>query len=61
MYEEEPTRNLAKEEAKEYILFFALSGFVTPGNDTWMIDSGASKHMTCQKKTLSSFEERDSP
>ena len=26
-----------------------------------MSDSGASKHMTSQKKSLSSFEERDSP
>jgi hypothetical protein len=27
-----------------------LSGSVTPGEDTWLIDSGASKHMTGQKK-----------
>ena len=34
---------------------------MTPGSDTWLIDSGASKHMTGQRKTLFSFEERDSP
>ena len=61
MYEEEPPKKLAKEEVEEYILFSALSEYVTPGSDTWMIDSGTSKHMTGQKKTLSSFEERDSP
>ena len=34
---------------------------MTPVSDTWLIDRGASKHKTGQKKTLSSFEERDSP
>ena len=34
---------------------------MTLGSDTWFIDSGGSKHMTSQKKTLSSFEEKDSP
>ena len=34
---------------------------MTPGEDTWLIDSGASKHMTGQKKTLSKLEEKNSP
>ena len=34
---------------------------MTPGEDTWLIDSGASKHMTGQKKTLSKIEEKNSP
>ena len=34
---------------------------VTPGEDTWLIDSGASKHMTGKKKTLSRLEEKNSP
>ena len=38
-----------------------LSGSVTPGEDTWVIDSGASKHMTGQKKTLSNLEKKHSP
>jgi hypothetical protein len=33
---------------------------VTPGKDTWIIDSGASKHMTGQKNTLSSLVEKNS-
>ena len=54
--------NQAREEdAKEYVLFFALSWSVTPGEDTWLIDSGASKHMTRQKKTLSKLQENSSP
>ena len=45
--EEGPQRKQAREEdAEEYVLFSALSGSVTPGEDTWLIDSGASKHMT---------------
>jgi hypothetical protein len=34
---------------------------VTLGEDTWLIDSGASKHMTVQKNTLSRLIEKDSP
>ena len=34
---------------------------MTPREDTWLIDSGASKHMTRQKKILSKLEERNSP
>ena len=60
--EEGPRRKQAKEEdAEEYVLFSALSRSVTPGEDTWLIDSGASKHMTGQKKILSKLEERNSP
>ena len=52
--EERPPRKQAREEdAKDYVLFSTLSGSVTPTEDTWLIDSGASKHMTGQNKTLS--------
>jgi hypothetical protein len=34
---------------------------VTPGEDTWLIDSGASKHMTGQKDILSSLIEKEFP
>ena len=60
-YEEEPPKKLTNEEVEEYILFSALSRSLTPRSDTWLIDSGASKHMTSLKKNLSSLEERDSP
>ena len=60
--EEGPPRKKAREEdAEEYVLFSALSGSVTLGEDTWHIDSGASKHMTGQNKTLSKLEEKISP
>ena len=43
------------------MLFLALSGSVTPGEDTWLIESGASKHITKNKKTMSRLEEKNSP
>ena len=49
------------EDVEEYVLVSALFGFVTPGEDTWLIDSGASKHMTGKKTTLSRLEENNSP
>ena len=61
MHEEEPPKKSSKGEVEEYILFSVLSRYMKPESDTWLIDSGDSKHMTGQKKSLSSFEERDSP
>ena len=34
---------------------------MTPGEDNWLIDSGASKHMTIQRDILSSLTEKDFP
>jgi hypothetical protein len=53
--DDEPPKKLAKEEIEEYVLFSALSGSVTPGEDTWLINSGASKHMTGHKNTLQPY------
>jgi hypothetical protein len=52
---------LAKEEIEDYVLFSALSGSVTPGEDTCLIDSGASKHMMGQRDILSSLTEKNFP
>ena len=43
------------------MLFSALSRSVTLGEETWLIDSGASKNMTGKKTTLSNIEENNSP
>ena len=60
--EEGPPRKKAREEdVEEYVLLSALFGSITPGEDTWLIDSGASKHMMGQNKTLSKLEENISP
>jgi hypothetical protein len=39
----------------------ALIGTFTHGSDTWLIDSGASKHMTGYKYSLSKLVQKDSP
>ena len=61
--EEERPRNIqAKEEdIEEYVLFSALFGSIIPIEGTWLIDSGVSKHMKWNKKTLSRLEEKNYP
>jgi hypothetical protein len=50
---EEPPTKIIREKIKDHVLISALSGSVTHGEDTWVIDSGASKHMTGQRDILS--------
>jgi hypothetical protein len=52
---------MIKEKIEDYVLFSALSGSVTLGEDTWLIDSGAFKHMTGQRDILSSLTENNFP
>jgi hypothetical protein len=59
--DDEPPKKLTKEEIEDYVLFSTLSRSVTPGEDTWLIDSGASKHMKGQKDILSSLTKKDFP
>jgi hypothetical protein len=47
--DEEPPMKMIK----DHVLISTLSGSISPGEDTWLIDSGASKHMTGKKNTLS--------
>ena len=51
--EEPPTKMI-----KDHVLILALSGSVTPGEETWFIDSSASKHMTGQRDILSFISEK---
>ena len=53
--DEEPPMKMIK----DHVLISALSGSVSPGEDTWLIDSGASKHMTGKKNTLSCISEKN--
>jgi hypothetical protein len=52
--DEEPPMKMIK----DHVLISALSGSVSPREDTWLIDSGASKHMTGKKNTLSCISEK---
>jgi transposase InsO family protein len=56
--DEEPLTKMIREQIKDYVLISALSRSVTPGEDTWFIDSGASKHMTGQRNILSCISEK---
>jgi hypothetical protein len=49
---------MIREEIKDHVLISALSGSVTPGDDTWLIDNGASKNMTGQKNIFSCILEK---
>jgi hypothetical protein len=55
--DEEPPTKMIREQIKDHVLISALSGSVTPGEDTWLIDSGASKHMMGQRNILSCISE----
>ena len=50
--DDDPPRKRVKQESEdsssedEYVLIFALTGTVTHGSKDWLIDGGASKHMT---------------
>ena len=43
-----------------YLLLSALSGTIQTSCDTWLIDSGASRHMTGYQKLLSDLDKRKS-
>ena len=55
--DEEPLAKMLREPIKGCVLISPLSGLVTPGEDTWLNDSGASKHMTGQRDILSCISE----
>jgi hypothetical protein len=57
----EPPKKLTKEEIEDYGFFSSLLGSMKLGEDTWLIDSGASKHMTGQKYILCSLIETEFP
>jgi hypothetical protein len=53
--DEEPPVKIIREKIKDHVLILALSKYVTPGEDTWLIYSVASKHMMGQRDILSSI------
>ena len=46
---------------EEYVLISALTGTITHGSNDWLIDSGASKHMTGFKESFVKLSEHESP
>jgi hypothetical protein len=55
--DEDPPAKMMREEIKDHVLISSLSGSVTPRKDSWLIDSGASKHMTGKINILSCISE----
>jgi hypothetical protein len=57
-------RKVAKQDessVEDYVLISALTGTVTHGSDTWLINNGTSKHMIGDGDSLSKFIHKDSP
>jgi hypothetical protein len=59
--DENPPTKMIKEHIEDYVLISALSGSVSLGEDTWLIDSGDSRHMTGQTDILSCLTENNFP
>jgi hypothetical protein len=45
---------------KECSLVSALTGTITDSSDSWLVDSGASRHMTGYRNSLKSLTEKNS-
>jgi len=60
--DDELVQRRQEEESKdEYTLISTLTGTVTHGSDTWLIDSGASRNMTRNKEVIVNLIQKDSP
>ena len=49
-----------KAKDEEFVFVSALTGTITQGSDTWLIDSGASKHMNGFINSLSNLTKKSS-
>ena len=64
---DEPSKKRTRYESEhsssdeEYVLIFALTGNITHGRNDWLMDSGASKHMTRYKELFVNMSENESP
>jgi hypothetical protein len=62
--QEEPQRRQTRaatkeqEQHKEYYLISALSGTITKSEEIWLIDNGASRHMTGFKQNLANYQDK---
>ena len=61
--DDEPVRKKERREDSydEYVCIVALTRSVNYGNDTWLIDSDATKQMTGYKESLSNLVMKESP
>ena len=64
--DDEPSIERIRQESdfssdEEYVLISALTGTISHGSNDWLIDSGASKHMTKFKESFVKLSEHESP
>ena len=61
--DQEFEKEIKKDEdsSEEYVFISALTGSVSLWNDTWIVDSGDSKHMKGYKDSLSCLVQKESP
>ena len=63
--DDEPSKKRSRHESEdsssedEYILISTLTGNIIHGSDDWLIDSGASKHMTGFKESFVRLSEHE--
>lgn len=50
-----------RESSEEYSIIFALTGSITHGCNTWLVDNSASKHTTGFQDSFSNLVQKDSP
>lgn len=59
--DEHTSQKKAKESSdEEFVFVSALTGTITQGSDAWLVDSGASKHLTHYRGSLTGVTEKDS-
>ena len=60
--DDEPSTKRNKQVSdEEYVMISTLTGTITHGSNDWLIDSGASKHMTRFKESFVKLSEHESP
>ena len=64
--DDEPSTKRIRQESdsssdEEYVLISALMGTVSHGSNDWLIDSGASNHMTGFKESFVKLSKHESP
>ena len=59
--DEPSTKRIKPESDEEYVFISALMWTVTHGINDWIIDSGASKHMTGFKESFVKLSKHESP
>ena len=65
--DDEPSKKISRYESEdsssedEYVLISSLTGNITHGSNDWLIDIGASKHMTGFKESFVRLSKHESP